>query len=576
MIKKTSNKIIIPHLILISTLIITLIFFILNHVEQRHLEIIKKEMKEKLSFVELDFKKNLKIYQHLDSFLFLKDISEIISLRITLINSEGQVLADTEVKDLKKLDNHRYRPEIIKASQEGYGENIRYSQTLRTDLLYVCRKINDQLLLRLAKPLLEIKEGSAQLKNIILSAGFLAIIISSLIIILITNRITKPINETLIFAKDFTKGIFSKRILNYNGDELGNLQKSLNKLADTIEEKINYLILEQNKLKVTIESIKDGIAVIDNQKKILIMNKSFATMLEIENFNTENLYFEMVRDHSLNKAIEKNIGTEQATFFEAREINNRFCEILISPIKDKKTMQGIIVVIHDITDQKRVEIIKKDLVSNMSHELKTPLTILKGYLETMENNLSDPKNTKYFLEKALQNIDRQNSLINDILKLSRLETTNNFTEETINPKKIIENCLTLLEPKIKAKKIEVTLDLKEKVKVPGNHFLAEEIFFNLIDNAINYNHENGKITIKITTKAKTFSSQISNTANSPIPIESYDRIFERFYRVDNSRSRSSGGTGLGLAIVKHAADLLKWKVGLIKSDQSETIFQVTS
>ena len=572
--KKISNRLIIPHLTLITFLIFVLLFFIVSHVRQKHLDLIKKKMYGQLELIVFILKdKKASEFSNQHSPL-LKEIASLINLRITFIDLSGQVLADTRIDEIKNLDNHRYRPEVKQALQEKTGENIRYSDTLKTDMLYVCKRFKN-IFIRLAKPLKEIEETSSKLTNFILTAGLLVILISSLIIIIITNRITRPLKETLIFAQDFTKGLFSKRILNYSDDEIGILQKSLNRLADSIEEKINYLVLEQNKLKVTIESISDGIAVIDSNKKILIYNKSFASLLGIDFPLEGEIYFEAIRDLFLNTAIEKNLNSGKIAFFEEQKINNIFFEILISPIKDKKTIQGIIVVLHNITERKKVAIIKKDLVSNMSHELKTPLTILKGYLETMESCLDDPKMAKNFLGKALQNIDRQNSLINDILKLSRLESTDHFSDEPIKLKEIIENCLTILNPKILAKDLRVDLSLENNFAVEGNKFLAEEIVFNLIDNAINYNISGGIIKIKIEKKERDgsgFSILISNTG-SIIPAEATERIFERFYRVDNGRSRETGGTGLGLSIVKHAADLLGWQVDLITTDQ-ENIFKI--
>ncbi len=575
MIKKISNRIILAFSALIVMLVFFLLVFFNDLVRDTQLAILKREMKSKIDFIDLVIKEKYGTYTlerlKRDAGL-VKKLSGIVHLRITMIDSNGRVFADSEVSDLSSLDNHLYRIEVQDAGKLTYGSSIRYSTTLKTDMLYFARK-SGSLTIRLARPLFEIEESLVKVRKLIVFSGLFVFLTAFIIIIYISRRITSPINETLNFARDFSHGDYSRRILNYREDEIGSLQRSLNRMADTIVDKMNTLIFEQNKLEITLESISDGIAVVDEEKRVHIANRAFHSLLDSKQEMKGRLYFEVIRSRTLNTSIEYALAKGVASHFEEVLLSGIVCEVSLNPIKEKNTLQGILVVLHDITERKRIEQIKTELVGNMSHELKTPITIMKGYLETISENIHNTELSSEFIQKALDNADRQNSIINDILKLNMLEEKNDFLEEEINLRDVINTCIDILSPKAAERDITIVEDiniLDENVK--GNRFLAEEVFFNIIDNAVNYNRESG--SIKISAEKKKFSRVvIIEDTGIGIPVESVDRIFERFYRVDKSRSRATGGTGLGLSIVKHAADLLGWGVAL-KSGKKGTVFTI--
>ena len=571
--KKISNKIILYYSLLIIFLVIFLLIFVNDLVRDTHLNVIKREMTEKLNFIGLVVRTELHGELHKKRLkAFVDRSSEIINLRLTVVDAEGAVLADSDVEDVSGLDNHLYRVEINRSLRNGTGESVRYSNTLETDMLYSARFI-DPYVFRVAKPLCEIDENLYALKKIIVFLGFFIVIASVVITIYISNKLTRPINETLNFAKQFSHGDYTKRILNYSDDEIGVLQRSLNRMADTVVEKIESLLFEQKKLQVTIESITDGITVIDNEKRVLIANRSFIDLFEIDTLTTNRVYYEVIRSRSLNSKIEYALSTGEPVRFEEEFFNGSFLDVSIKPIKEERTLQGILVVLHDITEKKKIEQIKTDLVSNMSHELKTPVAIIKGYLETIEENIDNIDLCRDFIKKAISNADRQNAIINDILKLNLLETTWDFLVEQISVQEIIQNCIELLKPKTLSKKIKIHCDIDNiKDFIKGNRFLAEEIFFNIIDNAINYNNEEGVVSITAEQSEKGCIVSVNDTGIG-IPKEALERIFERFYRVDKSRSRDTGGTGLGLSIVKHAVEMLNWEID-VSSGKNGTSFRI--
>lgn len=575
MFRKISNRIIASYIVLILALIVVLLFLIMDHIREYHHAILKREMEEKIDFIDLEIRNAPGRYLAgtvASRETRVKELSHIINLRITLVDLKGRVIADSQYDRIDEMDNHRYRSEIQYALEHGMGDSIRYSATLGSNMLYVAKKTGTEVI-RLAKPLREVDESIALLRRYILVAGGIALVLSSLAVVVMARRITRPISETMSFARDFTSGDFSRRIPNYSNDEIGTLQNALNRLADTVVEKLGTLMFEQIKLEKTIESIADGIAVIGRDRRILVANAAFRSLLDIDGAMVGKVFFEAIRNRMLNTRIEEVHATGRSEAFEETFLNGRYFEIIIKPVTGEQALQGILVIIHDNTERKRIEQMKTDLVANMSHELKTPIAILKGYLETMEPHLSDPDMARDLLKKAILNVDRQNSLVNDILKLNRLETAKDFQEGPIRLEEVIKGCIDILSPKAGTKDIAMTFQHNGfSGSTMGNRFLAEEVFFNIIDNAISYNREGGSITVTMSPRAERTVVIIADTGIG-IPEEALERIFERFYRVDKSRSRSTGGTGLGLSIVKHAAEILGWKIW-VKSGPEGTTFTV--
>ncbi len=574
MLKKLSYKIIISYVSLIAAMVLIVFLLLGSLLRETHISMTKKVMSGNAGLIELMLKKDkLKLS---DKDLISRNISEfssIMNLRITIVDLQGKVLADSDVPDAEEMDNHLYRPEINDAIKSGSGISIRYSSTLKTNMLYYASFNNDHVI-RQAKPLYEVEESLASLKKMVFNVSWIVLFTAVIIIILISVKITRPLQETLDFASDFARGDYKRRIMNYSDDEIGNLQKSLNKMADTIVDTLNEHIFEKQKLETTIESISDGVAMISSEKRIQISNKSFSLMLNIDIESKNRPYFEIIRSRKLNNEIDKALKTGEKSVFDIEIGNGHFLEVRINPIEGKKSIKGILTVLHDVSERKKIEQIKSDLVSNVSHELKTPIAIIKGYLETIRNHPDDRELTGEYINRAIKNADRQNAIVDDIIKLSMVESPGEFQKELVDVKQVIERCLEIINPKITEKKITVTTQFSENAdfKTYGNNFLAEEIFFNLIDNAVNYNNTEGTISIECEKKGESLIFKIADTGIG-IPREVQGRIFERFYRVDKGRSRASGGTGLGLSIVKHAVQVMGWKISL-DSDSSGTVFTI--
>ena len=575
MLKKISNKLIFSYLALTVILMVIIFIFLGSFIRQIHIDLNKTEISRFNTLIGYELKKlprgTLPSKQLAET---VADLSRLISLRITLIRPDGRVIADSEINDVSTLENHQYRKEIMEAMGSGEGFSLRYSSTLKTDMLYFATYSNG-LVIRLARPLQEVEHSLDAMKSLVFNAALFAIIFSIIMIVLISFKITKPFNETLSFASDFAAGNYGRRILNYSSDEIGRLQKALNTMADTIVNTIEDHILEQRKLETTLDSIGDGIAMVDSSKNIIIYNNSFLTMLGISTELEGKQFFEVIRNSILNSRITRCLKSGEKDSFILEMANDRFYESVVTPIKAEKIIQGILVVLHDISEKRRIEKIKTDLVSNVSHELKTPIAIIRGYLETVKENYSNREMAIKYIDRAIENADRQDALIQDIIKLSMIESVREFEKEKIDIRSIIERCLDLLAPKIARREIKPVNIMEADIDytVTANHFLVEEIFFNIIDNGINYNTDRGTLTISSAVSNGCLNIMISDTG-AGIPEEARDRIFERFYRVDRSRSRATGGTGLGLSIVRHAALVLGWDI-MVDSHDSGSTFTIT-
>lgn len=572
---RTGSKLIFLYSLLIIMLTLFLLFFFSNLVRDIHLKILTREMSGKIDFIALELR-SIEPLRAGSGNSGLEDLlhrmSALIGLRITLVDGAGGVIGDSSA-DPDTMDNHHYRQELLHAAHEGTGSSIRYSNTLRTDMLYHAKKHRD-IFIRVAKPLHEVDATVATARRTVLITGIIMLIIALIVNILISRYISHPISKSIDFANRFAGGDLSTRIPNYKDDEIGELQRTLNHLADSMDSKIANLIIEQSKLRTVIESIHDPIAFIDSNMRIMIANKSFIDLWGTGSAaDTEDrLFYTIIRHSAINSKIEYSLKTLSASFFEEQIGGMRF-EVFLNTIKEYSKLQGLLLVLHDITERKKIEQLKTDLVGNLSHELKTPIAIVKGYLETIGRNLDKRDMCEEFVAGALANIDRQASIINDMLKLNMIETTSFVKAEKIQVDDIISQCMKILSPRSQG--MNITLEHRcpsKPVPVNGNAFLAEEIFFNIIDNAISYNRDKGSVTVTTSETDRLITVAISDTGIG-IPADSMDRIFERFYRVDKGRSRNTGGTGLGLAIVKHSVQLLGWDIQ-VASSESGTSFTI--
>jgi two-component system phosphate regulon sensor histidine kinase PhoR len=549
-----------------------LLYFILITIDQYYLQSNINNLSKSILVIEDTLEeKPLNIER-----LFL--ISEILDLQISIITLYGKIEFDTHADNITILINQSQFEEIQQVIEEGVGYSRRRSNNFDHNRLFYAIR-SDARIIRISKSMTDINQTLYNISQATILSGTVLLAFLVVINFIISKRITRPILETINFAEHFSRKDFSKRILNYSTNDIGILQRSLNKLADSLETHVHDLIFEQNKMNSTINHIRDSIAVIGMDNKVILSNHSFSELFNYKETEGHS-YFEVIRSSKINNAIEQTLTTNEEYTFEETLMDKLTYEISLTPIKGAINFRGILLLLHDITHKKKIDIMKTDLVGNLSHELKTPIAILKGYLETIELHLDNKDMCLEMIDKSYNNIERLHSIITDMLKLNMLETETSFDEEPVLPAMIIETCINILLPKIRTKNIKISLDLHDQSQsIRGNKFLAEQIFFNIITNAVNYNKQGGEIRFRSYYKDdrkfhKNYIVYEIIDTGIGIPQDKLSRIFERFFRVDKGRSRITGGTGLGLAIVKHSAEILSWYIDVTSQQDVGTTFLI--
>ncbi|MCK4797589.1 MAG: HAMP domain-containing protein [Spirochaetes bacterium] len=477
-------------------------------------------------------------------------IGKRLTKRITIIKTNGYVVADSK-EDYKRMSNHIDRPEIIEALNSKIGQAIRFSDTLKLNMLYVAAPIkykNEIIgINRISICIKDINEIIRGFRTKILIITFFLIIIALIFAFFMSRKFTSPIKLLSDASKQVAKGDFNIKLYLNSNNEIKILTQNFNHMTLKLHDLFNELDYEKEELKSIITSMKEGIIIIDNSGKIIRTNSSFTELIDNKDV-TDKYYWEIIRDSEIISFIKKfNINKKNIVKEIYYEDKILFCSI--NPLVSKK---GFVLIFYDITELKNLENIKKDFISNVSHELRTPLTAIKGFAETLLEEEADKNKIKY-LKIIERHTERLINIVADLLQLSNLEEDkkNKLDIEKVNIKTIVENVLVMFENRIKLKNLDIEIQIDDNLeKIECDSFKLEQIFINLIDNAIKYT-DKGSIKILISSiDDKMVKIEIVDTGIG-IPKKDISRVFERFYVVDKSRSKKNGGTGLGLSIVKH-------------------------
>ncbi len=478
---------------------------------------------------------------------FLFSVKQYFGVRITIIDINGKVLFETD-KDPHLLENHINRPEIQLALKRKEGHSIRFSNTINRNLIYFAKKVEFENFSGFVRTAYPIEYFTGFFSKIINTLVQILLILTVLTIILSTffaKRLSKPILKISEAADEISKGNFDVKVPETYIAELGTLSKSFNEMTSKITQLFKELKRQKNFYQNVLESIRQSIAIFDFNGKLVFGNKTF---LEIFNINESDNQFEFcdMPNSTIVQQIQNSIENRQDSNREV-EHNGRYFYSFVRIIADTNQ---IIHILYDITSIKRTENIKKDLVANVSHELRTPLTAIKGYVETLEEEIGT-ENLKY-LEIIKNNTNRIIRIVEDLLNLMSLEdVSSKLSVSEVDLKELAEQIIPSFKHKLEDKNLTIELNVINNVpKIRADAFRLEQVFINLIDNAIKFS-QNGKITITILKNDDETVQIIFEDQGIGIPKEHLDRIFERFYKVDKTRTGSKGGSGLGLAIVKH-------------------------
>ncbi|MBN1830234.1 MAG: PAS domain S-box protein [Deltaproteobacteria bacterium] len=490
-----------------------------------------------------------------------KDLAAVAKARVTFIDADGTVILDTEA-DPATMDNHLNRPEIQEVRVKGRGSATRYSRTLDMKILYIAYplKIADSRVgyIRLGRPLEEIIASARQYTVIVLESLGLLIFVSFILAFLFTLRLTTPIQEMEQYTDRLRRGEQPPgSLLIHSGDEVGRLAQNINFIVAELQDSMERAREEKGKLEAIFASMNAGVMVLDDEERIESVNSAFRELFQVGDVDVVGkTCLEVLRNLDLMQAM-KQYNQERKQV--SREISLEFDEYpmfnaTISPIKGLSDKPKTMLVVHDITRLKQLERVRADFVANVTHEIKTPLAAILGFIETLKSGALEEKDSA---RKFLDTIDRQarrlDRLVDDLLTISDIELGRTaFHFEALPPESLVDNVFPLIAERLKQKGIDFEKSIPGDIPmIWADRDRAIQIVLNIFDNAVKFTPSSGKILIKATaTESGIVCLSIADTGIG-IPKGELPRLGERFYRVDKTRSRDMGGTGLGLSIVKH-------------------------
>ncbi len=478
----------------------------------------------------------------IDPEILLSSVDE--SFRITLIDERGNVLYDSSGNEV--FENHLLRKEVQEAFSYGSGSDVRISETLGIQMVYHATLLPDGRFLRSSMEAGSLNLGN-QFTRYMLAAFILVIMLSYFLAQRISNYLLEPITEMTFATERIANGEYTRRVTVRPDAELGKLGSNFNNMAERLENTFIENQEKQNRLEAILKSMNSGVFAYDNQDQIIMINPFCKELFGIYgDVIGKNIYdIKELRDLIFTLEAEEDVIEVRIRKPMIRDIRIKSAEIY----GERVAKVGTVVVLEDITDLKKLEKMRSQFVANVSHELKTPLTSIKGFSETLKF-VKDEETRNKFLDIINEESERLTRLINDILTLSSIEQTKTLKHEEIDVGKETEKIYHLLAPKAESKNVKLNLMQDEPFIILGDIDNYKQLVLNLVDNAIKYTRENGEVNIKLDKYNDDLRLVIQDTGIG-IPEKHLNRVFERFYRVDKARDRAMGGTGLGLAIVKH-------------------------
>jgi len=481
---------------------------------------------------------------------------------VTIVAHDGQVLADSQ-SDTSTMENHAERPEIREAFANGDGRSIRRSVTIHRDLLYYAVRQDlppgPPIVLRFALPVETVDEVLSSFRRSLWLASFVILLLASGAALLISRSFSDRVERLREFSRRVAEGDFHPLPADRSGDALEALAVSLNQTAARLDRTIRTLTDERNLSSAILGSMVEGVGVVNGSERLLFANQDFAEILELDvPPKPGSALLEVVRQTELIEAVRKVLAGESRleTEITTGTLRQRFFAATVAAVRAAET-SGAVIVLHDITELRKLERVRRDIVANVSHEFKTPLTAIQGFAETLlAGAVDDPQNRGRFLGIILEHSRRLARLTDDLLKLSKMDADRLEIEiRRLGVAQLMESCLETAQRRAAEKDIRISVNYPQQIPdIAGDRRLLTEVLQNLLDNATQYTAPGGQIMVSVEPNADEVVISVADTGIG-IPQSDQPRIFERFYRVDVARSREVGGTGLGLSIAKHLVEI---------------------
>lgn len=490
---------------------------------------------------------------------YVRRVGEASGRRVTLIRRDGVVLADSGA-DAETMENHGARPEVEAALESGLGKHQRTSRTTGEDTLYVAHVASsDGDIIRVAVETRSIYDAASDLARLIFAVGAIATILSLAVGAYMVRRIAAPLERMSAVAAALGRGDYDARVPlerpPRRGDELGEMARILNRLGYDLSQRVSDLTADQERLRAMVAGMVEGVIAVDEDGRVTFSNHAARTILRIDRDAGEMRLSELSAVPGLDALLAEARQSDSAAQCEL-EMSTTDADAVVRAqahrFKDGESL-GVVVVLQDVSEVRRLERVRRDFVANVSHELKTPLTSIRGYVETLlDGAIDDEDHNVRFLEKIENNVLRLNHLVTDLLSLARIESEQGrLPLQPVDLHALLEEAMRRHEPSAMARDQSLELVASEgAIRVLGDREALTQIVDNLIDNALKYTPDTGTVVVRVERGEGHTTLEVTDDGVG-IPPEDQARIFERFYRVDKARSRAVGGTGLGLSIVKH-------------------------
>jgi len=507
-------------------------------------------------------------------------LGQLTASRVTLVADDGRVVGDStqSIEQLATLENHATRPEIVAAGSHTIGTSRRHSTTIDTDMLYVATRASHPVVryVRVSLPLSDIDAQIAVIRMTALAAAAASLPLALLVSWFFSAPLARRVQAIAGVAQRYSSGDLSRSTYDYGEDELGLVARVMDDSVHELGRRLDELSRDRARMEAILSGMVEGVLVVDAQGRLQLVNQAAQAMLRVEPSATGRLYLEVIRHPDIAAQLTAALRGEAVGSHEvalSRDPGRTFVA-RAAPVHAPGP-GGAVLVLHDITDLRRADQIRRDFVANVSHELRTPLTAIRGYVEALLDEPANAENTRRFLEIIARHSTRMERLVQDLLRLARLDARQEALDVTrCDVHQLFSGVIADLGPAIEAKQQHVAITVPpEASHVDGDPAKLHDIVRNLVENAVNYSPDGADLRVTSGIDGHTFVMTVADSGPG-IPPEDLTRVFERFYRVDKSRSRP-GGTGLGLAIVKHLVELHGGEARAENSPQGGAVFTIT-
>ena len=560
------RRLIIYYLAVIAVIVILMGAFFIFFLNYFYMETLRESLYNQARLASVLIEEMLERdagYDEIDT--LAKDLGKELGVRLTIVDADGTVLADTN-QDPLLMENHINRPEIIEAMETYKGIATRYSVTLDEEMYYLAIPINTvaptgtqpetRAIIRLAIPLAAIKEAMNSLVVFIIGALLLSSLIALATAVAFSERITGPISKISSAARSIAEGNYNPELHVAGKDELAVLAQNIKDMGGSLKKKIELVLWEKNKVETVVSSMSSGIILTDRDLNIELINPAAEELFDLKSNYVIGKPFNMaIRYYALNENLKAVSQDGEARVIEVNLYYPRatVLDTYILPVYGTdQSIIGSLILFHETTELRSLEKMRSDFVANVSHELRTPLTTVRGYTETILHEELTREQLVDFLQIIDKETKRLSSLLDDLLDLAQIENEKGLVKkEPVDMSGLISEAVERVEDARTVQDVTVNLDLPgQSIYVSGNPEWLRQALVNILENSIKHGYEKGQIGISLSTAGG--QAEIIITDNGPgIPEEDLPHVFERFYRVDKARSRKSGSTGLGLSIVKH-------------------------